>query len=207
MPKCFLQKANVNQVDLLKKTLLKLPASPFWLNSYEYDFGNISEEAVRKPIQLPPEEWKYWVIINDDNMGDDKARKFFFFLECSLSLLSTNLEFGPAFFNQTGSNYQWNPRSMYNYFLDYQYGGRPTTKINPEEVKEIGTNYSFIDDFMKKMYTIILVMIKPRMTITEKIFNTLIRAIRRFLELKSLPRYSGLTIIGLFSHNRVFDNP
>ena len=201
-PSYFLQKANEEQIKVLKQTWGKLPASIFWLNSYEYDYGVIGEPK-QESTKLDPNDWKYWVISHDGYTSDHKKRETFFILECAMSLSKSNLETGLLFFNKQGSSYQWNNRSFYNYFLDYPAGGRPATQITYEETQEIGANHTLISDFVKTMYKI---KIYPKGKKVDDInqyyqenFEFIDHALRQFLYLKALPRYSGLTIIGLFS--------
>lgn len=201
-PGYFLQKADSEQIKTLKQTWGKLPASIFWLNSYEYDYG-VTDKPKRESTKLSPENWKYWVISHEGYTDERKKRETFFILECAMSLSKSNLETGLLFFNKQGTSYQWNSRSFYNYFLDYPAGGRPATQINAKEIQEVGTNHVLISDFIKKMYTI---TIYPKGKKVDDInqyyqenFEYIDHALRQFIYLKALPRYSGLTIIGLFS--------
>lgn len=202
MPNYFLQKATDEQITVLKQTWVKLPASMFWLNSYEYDYGVLGKPS-QKSVKLTPKDWRYWVISHNGYTSDYKKRKTFFILECALSLLKNELEVGLLFFNRQGSNYQWNPRSFYNYFLDYPSGGRPSTQITHEEIQEFGTNHTLLSDFFSKMYTITIYPKGKKVSDVndyyQKNFEHIDHAIRQFLYLKALPRYSGLTVIGLFS--------
>lgn len=202
MPTYFFQKADANQINVLKKTWGKLPGNLFWLNSYEYDYGVIGKPN-QKSTNLMPKDWKYWVITHDGYTSNSKKRTTFFILECALLLLQNDLEIGPLFFSVDGNNFQWNPRSFYNYFLDYPAGGRPATKITQEEIQEIGTSHSLISDFFKKMNTITIYPEGKKVrTINDDYqenYQHIDHAIRQFVDLKALPRYSGLTIIGLFS--------
>ena len=202
MPNYFLQKADANQINVLKQTWPKLPGNFFWLNSYEYDYG-ISGKPNKESVKLAPQDWKYWVIAHDGYTSDHKKREAFFILECALLLLQNDLEIGPLFFSQSGNNYQWNPRSFYSYFLDYPSGGRPATLITLEEIQEIGAVHTVISDFFKKMHTITIhsdgKKHKDINDYYQENFQHIEQAIRQFVDLKALPRYSGLTIIGLFS--------
>lgn len=202
MPNYFLQKADVDQINVLKQTWSKLPGNFFWLNSYEYDYGVLGNPN-QKSIKLAPQDWKYWIISHDGYTSDNKKREIFFILECALLLLQNDLEIGPLFFSQSGNNYKWNPRSFYNYFLDYPAGGRPATQITHEEIQEIGTCHTSIGDFFKKMHTITVYpqgkKISDANDYYQENFQHIEHAIRQFVDLKALPRYSGLTIIGLFS--------
>jgi Apea-like HEPN len=202
MPNCLFQKANDQQIAVLKSVWTKLPANSFWLNSYEYDYGVLGSPN-KESVKLERSEWKYWVITQDGYISIHKISDTFFVLERSLALLKNDLEIGPLFYERTGSHYKWNPRGFYNYFLDYPSGGRPATLINREEVKEIGTSYTLLKDFYKKMHTITIFPTgQVRKTIDDyyyENFQHIEIAIRQFIELKALPRYSTLTIIGLFS--------
>jgi len=202
IPNYFFQKADSNQINVLKQTWSKLPGNFFWLNSYEYDYGVVSRPN-QKSIKLAPQDWKYWILAHNGYISVNKKRETFSILECALLLLQNDLEIGPLFFSQSGNNYQWNPRSFYNYFLDYPAGGRPATQITHGEIQEIGTSHTSISDFFKKMHTITVYPTGKKISdindYYHENFQHIELAIRYFVDLKALPRYSGLTIIGLFS--------
>jgi len=206
IPNYFLQKANGQQIKVLKETFTKLPASPFWLNSYEYDYGKFPEakpDGFQDAPQLTQQDWKYWIIVSKDRKSDKNRRNIFYKIEHSLSMLSNDLELGPVFFDPSGNRYEWNLRYIYNYFLDYPYGRRPATQITSKDIEEIGPIYNLFNDFFDKMYLDKFLikggkMVKIKDDYQDN-FQHIDQAVHRFLQLRVLPRYSGLTIIGLFS--------
>ncbi|MGA7194142.1 MAG: hypothetical protein WBW94_10960 [Anaerolineales bacterium] len=201
-PNYFLQKADEEQINVLKQTWPKLPASLFWLNSYEYEYGLVNRPK-HEPSRLGPADWRYWVISHAGHTSQRQKQTTFFILECAMSLSKSNLETGLLFFDKQGNSYQWNYRSFYSYFFDYPSGGHPATQIEYKEIQEIGTNHTLLDEFMKKMYTIHIYSKGQKVDdinqYYQENFEYIDYAIRRYVDLKALPRYSGLTIIGLFS--------
>jgi len=202
MPNYFIQKADSNQINILKNTWPKLPASFSWLCSHECDYGFLGM-PLQEPIKLSSPDWRYWVIVHKGQALDYKRKKAFFILECALLLLQNDLEIGPLFLHQSTNGYQWNPHSLYNYFLSYLGGFPLATQITMEEIKEIGIYHALIEDFFYKMNTI---TIYPKGQTHNNVneyyqenFQHIEHAIQQFIDLKALPRYSGLTIIGLFS--------
>lgn len=206
MPNYFFQKADSRQIKVVKETFTKLPASPFWLNSYEYDYGKFPEtnsDNLKDALPLAQQDWKYWIIVSKDSKSDNNRRSEYYKIEHALSMLNNDLELGPVFFNPSGDQYQWNPRYIYNYFLDYPYGRRPATQITFKDIEEIGPIYNLFDHFFGRLYTDKFSIEDGRMVKLkddyQDNFQHIDEAIHRFLELRRLPRYSGLTIIGLFS--------
>jgi hypothetical protein len=202
LPNYLFQKADLEQINILKKTWLKLPASLSWLSSHECDYDGVFSKPRKEPIKLAPQDWRYWIITHSGSTSEHKQRETFFVLECALSLLQNDLEMGPLFTSYMGNQYQWNPRSLYSYFLDYQ-GVQPATKITIEEVQQIGTAHTLLSDFFKKMHTITVYPKGKKIygvnDYYQDNFQHIEHAIRQFVEIKALPRYSGSTIIGLFT--------
>lgn len=201
IPDYFFQKANVDQVEVLKKTLLNVLIDQHWHNPYEIIYK--SEISPPEPIRLGQLDWKYWVICSEKGTYHSIRDTKFGTLEYALMLLKSDLDLGPVFFHQTGSSYLWGSRKFYNYYLESQSGQRPAIKLKREEIQEIGSIYTSLDNFFSKMYTIKIYPNKPDVedeySYYQRNYQHIDRAIRYFADLNSLPRYTGLTVIGLFS--------
>ncbi len=182
-PVHFFQKANTEHIKKIKE-LMNLCRTSLQVNLlpplYEADYIKVpgtKPGSGRKWEPLSPDRWRYWVIVFD---GPNAELKY---IGSAASLLCNDLELG---FTVLGANIisrgeaiLWHGQSLFSFF-ENQKMGQPAVSITGDELREIRENY----DLIKK--------ISPE---HEYISGSL----KKFNDLKSLPRNSELIIIGLFS--------
>jgi hypothetical protein len=130
---------------------------------------------------LQPENWRYWVIAIEGHYNQIEP------LKRATSLLKNDLELGITFFRDFlptsstgGFAYGFDWSSLVSYYLQNAPGPQPVVTLSRAELDEIQRNHALITSAL------------PQYEHIEKSFE-------RFRVLKSLPRESELTVIGLFS--------
>jgi hypothetical protein len=184
-PGHFFQKANKDQVAEIRKILLQLvPAMglerQMVLLSYEGKAVEVPGDepgSVRHQLErLPEEDWRYWVISFQG--ANYEIRE----ISWAASLLEHNLELG---FTVLGTRVGpggtvWYQTPLNTFFDDLKYRDTPPITMHSNEIREIAANYQ---------------MIKQIASEHEYVKTAFVE----FENLRLLPRYSGILIIGLFS--------
>jgi len=185
IPKHFFRKANTEQTSIIKELLVRLHPYPWHRFPYEYSLREIPKEepdsSQYEYVELPQKDWRYWIISFEGYNSEIQD------LEFAAALLKNELELGftvlgdvPGLSSGEGGGYIWHMPSMMSYFLDDPHGTKSAIRICPEDIQEIGANYTLIKG-------------------TSAEHKHIQRAFQRFDTLKSLPRKSELVVIGLFS--------
>ncbi len=183
-PNHFFQRANVQQIKKIKRliNLCKPSLQPYPLPIlYELD---IIKETGDKPgsfryqhKRLPEDKWRYWIITFEGTNSEIN------YIESATSLLHNDLELGFTIFGKSslvaGEAYIWHGQSLFSFF-DSGEEKKPAELVTENELLEISENYDLVKN------------ISPD-------HEYIARTLRKFNDLKSLPRNSELIIIVLFS--------
>lgn len=179
-PGHFFKRANDEQIKIIKE---RLPYFlPYFRTTLPYEVTIVktpgeNQGSIRyENIPLPKENWKYFIISFTGSNTELQSVQF------AASLLENDLELGFVFLAQSGLDgfgFGWNPQWLSSFFYDREFS-EPAINVASDEINNIFDNYTQIKKINLE-------------------FEHIIRALKKFNQLKSLPRNSELIIIGLFS--------
>ncbi len=170
----WFRKASTEETQRIKR---ELDSRSVRLLGYEYRFVPAAKEGSRQPIQLPPKEWRYYVISFDGS--NDKIRD----IEYSANLLEHDINVAFTFFSQEGipSGIIYNPYIASTFFTDREIGLHEEVLLESNELLEINTNYDGIVNLDKLQYP------------------NIFRAISDFHQTKMITNRSILKVLSYFS--------
>lgn len=182
-PGHFFQKANTEQIKKINELLNLfrpyphriLVQSPYEVNIIKVP-GDKPSSYSYKYEPLPPNKWRYWIISFEGTNAEIE------YIKSAASLLQHDLELGFTILGKSsvvGDGYSWHGPSLFSFF-DSPESNQPAVLITVDELLEISENY----DLIKKI---------------NRDHEHITRAFRKLRDLKSLPRFSELATIGLFS--------
>lgn len=189
IPGHFFQKADPGQIARIRDVLALLypyPLAGFF--PYEYDICDVREDTTGSQSwtsrPLDSRDWKYWVISFEGSNSEIRD------LQYAAALLKNDLEFG---FTVIGAmpgvsskredgytGYSWKLPQVMSYIDQDHLALIPPIRISTRDLQQIGQNYGAIKKVSEDQ-------------------NRLMRAFKRFDDLRSLPRNSELIVLGLFS--------
>jgi len=175
IPGHWFRKANTEETRHIKQ---ELDARRIMLFGYEHKFVPGDKEGSWKSIQLPPEEWRYYVISFDGS--NDKIRD----IEYSANLLEHDINIGFTFISHEGMDgygVMYNPYITSTFFVDRRMGLQQETPLESNELLEINTNYNTIVNLDKLQYP------------------NVFRAIADFHQTKMITTQSILKVLSYFS--------
>jgi hypothetical protein len=175
-----LVRADESQIDEIKQKIEQFNTNPFfnWVSPYENDIqivpGSKAGEFSFPSKPLAREDWRYWIIEFDGTnveLGE---------LQSACELITNDLELGFHFTSHegVGKGFGWNPSVLHTFFHEH----KPVTckLIDQAALAEINGNFYAIKALSND-------------------YEHISRALRRFHQLKWLPRSSEMVVIGLFS--------
>jgi hypothetical protein len=171
-------KANENQVVEIRDAFQKFNTNPMFISPYEIDItsvqGSQPGHIQHLPKQLSPEEWRYWIIEFDGTNIELQNLHY----ACALIANDFELGFHFAFHDGAGKSFGWDPAALHTFTQHHR--PLPAKKILQQDLLEIRRNFDDIKNLPAE-------------------YIHIGRALRRFDQLRWLPRLSEMVIIGLFS--------
>ncbi len=181
-PQHFIRRAAPEEIARIKSFLPAFMPFPT-ANGFLYEC-EVKKTPGNKPRNfhyaiksLPPQDWRYWVISFKGSNTEIQD------IASAASLLKNDLEIGFSLFNGFdggGQGTMWHSPSIFSFFDAQGLCPQPAVEVSVEELKEIRTNFELIQDICPD-------------------YPHLKRAFRRLRDLRSLPRSSEATVVGLFS--------
>lgn len=174
IPNHFLQKANEEQIDLIKSRLAGF--NTIELMEFHYQYDKVPAGGTGHTFKsISSEKWRYWVIAftgANHEIGD---------LDIAAALLRDDFRLGFTFIYWEGHYvFGLNPEFVFNYFNKRLIGPDKIVVLGEETIKELG-----------QLYT----LLKQRKTEWPDHYRTA----QRFHYLKALPEHSEFAVIGYFS--------
>jgi len=171
IPRHFLQKADPEQVQLIREQLCRMDSDGGWRIAFETAHVDKGAGATSR-TPLPTENWRYWVIAFE---GSSEMHD----LELAAALLRNELDFGLTWIV---------PLKGWGKFLGRVYGFQhlgnvirmPPVEMGNAEVEELGVNYRLV----KRV---------------QETFPPIYQSLRRFHDLKALQNDSTFLVIGYIS--------
>lgn len=182
IPNHFLQRADAEQIEIIREKINRHYAHNFLLPAYEYDWMEEEKDAnggsSRKTQELPSEKWRYWVVTFD---GPNRQTQD---LQLAANLLHKDLDLGLIFaYWQEGKGPTAISQGTTNSsFFESDFG-----MIDGGSLKITTKEMSVIDDYFKAIKS------------CEKEQPHINKAVRDFFQLKSLPRQSSMVVLGYFA--------
>jgi len=182
IPNHWLQKADSEQIDLIKEKVFRHYAHNFPLPAYEYiwlDEENDSEgRRSRKSQALPPDKWRYWVVAYDGPNTQIQNLQF------AVNLLQADLDLG---FNFVYWEEGQRPGIMTGGATDFSIlqsllflPGDGSLRVTADEIKSVNGYFQSIKT-------------------CEKEHPHIHKAVNEFFQLRSLSRNSGMIVLGSFA--------
>lgn len=182
IPNHWLQKADSEQIDLIREKIFRHYAHNFPLPAYEYTW--LAEEkdgkggSSRKSQALSPDKWRYWVVAYDGPNTQIRSLQF------AVNLLQVDLDLGFNFvYRQEGQGPGIISGGMTDFsFLQshLSFTGDGSLKVTTNEIKSVNGYFQSIKA-------------------CEKEHPHIHKAVNEFFQLKSLPRNSGMVVLGSFA--------
>jgi len=179
-PKHWLDKAKKQQIEKIRSVLQMCGAKPFFVSPYENDIRAVNGD---KPgtvnyqhTALSPEEWRYYVV-NFEGTNIELET-----IQHAGLVLENEIRFGFHFLETKsfGSGFGWHPQSLNTFFGDTDLAAGIARSILADDLGLVSETYAALKELPSE-------------------FEHTSRAFKRFNELWNIPRYSELTVIGLFS--------
>ena len=174
IPGHWFRKADTEETQRIKRELDARSILPY---NYEQKRIPADKKDSWQHIQLPPEEWRYYVISFDGY--NDKIQD----IEYSADLLEHDINIAFTFFSQEGmpSGILYNPYITSTFFVDRGIRLQEEIFIESNELLEINTNYDTIVNLDKLQYP------------------NIFRAISDFHQTKMITNRSILKVLSYFS--------
>jgi hypothetical protein len=143
IPDHHFRKARMDEIERIKREL-----NPLQWHRYELKSIAGEKEGTSHTVNLPPEEWRYYVIActgyNDRLMDIEYAANF----------IEHNLTIGYTFFRDEkhDSGMMYNPRITHTAFIDQYIFSQYEKNLDSGELNEITVNYNLITELDKLKY-------------------------------------------------------
>jgi len=179
-PKHWLDKATSQQIEKIKSLLQMFGAKPFFISPYENEIQAVNGD---KPgivnyqhIALSPEEWRYYVVNFEGTNVELET------IQHACLVLANEIRLGFHFLetNSFGTGFGWHSQSLQTFFSDVDLDAGIARSISADDLRLVSETYAALKELPNE-------------------FEHTTRAFKRFNELWDIPRYSELTVIGLFS--------
>lgn len=174
IPGHWFRKANTEEIQRIKR---ELDARSIMPHNYEQKRTPADKKGSWQYSQLPPREWRYYVISFDGS--NDKIQD----IEYSADLLEHDINVAFAFFSQEGmpSGIMYNPYITSTFFAERRMHLPEEILLESNELLEINTNYDAIVNLDKLQYP------------------NIFRAISDFHQTKMITDRSILKVLSYFS--------
>jgi hypothetical protein len=181
IPNHRLVRANQKQIAEIKEKISLFNSNPFFTKTSPYEneierVPNTTQPGTTVSVlPLQPESWRYWAV------EFDGINEKIFELGCACELIENEIELGFCFLSDIsgGQGFIWNPFSLSTFFQNHNQPLRTKTLSQPD-LTEIGRIFSLIQQLPQD-------------------FQHIGRALKRYDQIKWLPRHSEMAVIGLFS--------
>lgn len=179
-PKHWLDKATAQQIQKIQPLLQVFVAKSLFISPYENDIravqgdkpGNVNYQHTA----LPPEEWRYYVVNFEGTNAELRT------IQHACLVLANEIRLGFHFLESEsfGHGFGWHSQSLHTFFSDVDFDAGIARSISAHDLRLVSETYAALKGLPNE-------------------FEHTSRAFYRFNELWNIPRYSELTVIGLFS--------
>ena len=179
-PNHWLNRATEQQIETIKSFLQRFGVRPFFVSPYENDIravpgdkpGNVSYQHTA----LPSDKLRYFVV---DFEGPNAELET---IQHACLVIPNDIRLGFHFFG-TESGFQgfgWHSQSLHTFFSDSDLDTTIARPVSTDDLNLVSYTYAALKNLQSD-------------------FEHTARAFKRFNDLCNLPKYSELSVIGLFS--------